>query len=77
MDDLDITIPIGIFIVVMHAIIGGLIFLDSEEHHKYHDYSGVQGILLCLFRVLMFAGFLFGIKTTRSDLKENKKLVFI
>ncbi len=38
MDELDILIPIGCFIVIMHVIVGGLIFIDSEEHHKYHDY---------------------------------------
>lgn len=34
MEDLDITVPIAIFIVVIHAIIGGLIFLDNDEHYK-------------------------------------------
>jgi hypothetical protein len=38
MEDLDITIPIGIFVITMHALIGGLIFLDNDEHHKFHDY---------------------------------------
>ena len=37
-EDLDITIPIGLFIVVIHGLIGGLMFLDHEEHHKHHDY---------------------------------------
>lgn len=37
-DDLDIAIPIGIFVLIIHALIGGLIYLDNEEHHKYHDY---------------------------------------
>ena len=41
MEDLDITIPIGIFVLVIHALIGGLIFLDNDEHHKYHDFQGV------------------------------------
>jgi hypothetical protein len=38
MEDMDITIPIACFVVVLHLIIGGLIFLDTEEHHKWHDY---------------------------------------
>jgi len=25
----------------MHVVIGGLIFIDTEEHHKFHDYSGI------------------------------------
>jgi hypothetical protein len=38
MDDIDIAIPIAIFVVVLHALIGGLIFLDVDDHHKFHDY---------------------------------------
>jgi hypothetical protein len=38
MEDLEITIPIGIFVITLHALIGGLIFLDNDEHHKFHDY---------------------------------------
>lgn len=38
MDDLDITIPIGAFVLILHALIGGLIFIDNDEHHKFHDY---------------------------------------
>ena len=66
MEDLDITIPIAIFILVIHCLIGGLIFLDSEEHHKWHDYQGVQGVLLCVFRVIMFAAFIYGLQQTKA-----------
>ena len=38
MEDVDIAIPIAIFIFVIHALIGGLIFLDNHEHFKFHDY---------------------------------------
>ena len=41
MDDLDIALPIACFILVLHILIGGLIFLDSDESHKFHDYGGV------------------------------------
>lgn len=37
-EELDITVPIAIFVLVIHALIAGLIFLDNDEHHKYHDY---------------------------------------
>lgn len=41
MEELDIIIPIGCFVVIMHAVMGGLIFIDNEEHHKFHDYQGI------------------------------------
>ena len=77
MDDLDITIPIACFVVVLHTIIGGLIYLDNEEHHKYHDYQGIQGIMLCLFRICLFIGFMFGIVQTKREIKEKRKQSFM
>lgn len=64
-EDLDITIPIATFVLVIHVIIGALIFLDNEEHHKWHDYQGVQGVLLCVFRIVMFVAFIIGINQTK------------
>ena len=37
-EELDITVPIFVFVLLIHGLIGGLIFLDTDEHHKYHDY---------------------------------------
>lgn len=70
MEELDIILPVGCFVVVMHVLIGSLIFIDNEEHHKFHDYSGVQGLLLCAFRLLMFLGFIFGIIKSKRELKD-------
>ena len=77
MDDIDIAVPIGLFILVIHALIGGLIFVDSEEHHKYHDYQGAQGILLIIFRILMYLAFAYGYWSTKTSLKERDKLGFL
>ena len=77
MEDLDITIPIGIFVVIMHALIGGLIFLDNEEHHKFHDYQGIQGWLLVIFRFILYAGFIFGIVSTKNNVNDKKKKNFL
>jgi len=41
MEELDLLIPIACFVIIMHVVIGGLIFIDTEEHHKFHDYSGI------------------------------------
>ena len=40
-EELDITVPIFIFVIVIHGLIAGLTFLDDNEHYKYHDHSGV------------------------------------
>ena len=71
MEDLDITLPIGCFILVLHLIIGGLMFLDSEEAHKTHYYQGVQGIMLIIFRLCMYLAFLYGIWDTKDKVARN------
>ena len=75
-DDLDLIIPIGCFLIIMHLIIGGLIFVDTHEHQKYHDYQGVQGILMCVFRILLLLGFIVGMIFTRGDIKDPKKVPY-
>jgi p-aminobenzoyl-glutamate transporter AbgT len=61
-EELDIIIPIGFFVILIHVVIGALMFIDNEEHHKFHDYSGIQGLVLCIFRVFMFIGFIYGLR---------------
>ena len=77
MDDIDIAVPIGLFVLVIHALIGGLIFVDNDEHHKFHDYQGAQGILLIIFRILLFAAFSYGYCSTKAEIKDPKKLSFL
>lgn len=77
LEDLDLVIPIGCFIIVMHVLIGGLIFIDTEEHHKFHDYSGIQGLILCIFRVLLYVGFIYGLRNTRKDIRDQKKIEYL
>lgn len=77
MQDLDLTLPIAAFVVIIHFIAGALIFIDSDEHHKNHDYQGLQGLLLCIFRVCLYIAFLYGVKKTRCIVKDKRKLLFL
>jgi len=75
--DIELAIPVAAFVLFLHAMIGALIFLDNEESHKYHDYQGVQGILLCLFRLCLYAAFILGIVQTKKDMKDKGKVNFM
>ena len=57
----DIYLMIGVFCMVIHLMIAGLTFVDDGEHHKYHDYSGLQGGFLVFLRLLLLAGFYYGL----------------
>lgn len=76
-DELDILIPIGCFVVIMHVIVGAIIFVDNHEHHKYHDYQGIQGIMLGLFRFMMWLGFIYGMRQTRKEVKDVKQIKYL
>jgi hypothetical protein len=77
MDELDLILPMACFVIIMHTAIGCLIFIDTEEHHKFHDYSGIQGIMLCFMRILLFIGFIYGFNQTRKEIKDQKKLEYM
>jgi hypothetical protein len=47
-------------VLLMHAGIAVSIFYDHEEDHKYHDFQGFQGILLCAARMIVFCFFILG-----------------
>jgi hypothetical protein len=57
-------------VIIGHAITAVTIFYDHEEDHKYHDYQGPQGFLLCCLRLVMFLAFLIGI-CQRKPLSSN------
>lgn len=48
-------------VLLMHAAIAFSIFYDHEEDHKYHDFQGFQGMLLCAARMVVFCFFVLGL----------------
>ena len=65
--DQDFKVLLAITVVVVcHAITAVSIFYDHEEDHKYHDYQGPQGFLLCVLRILMFLAFVLGLSTRKN-----------
>ena len=67
----DIYLIVGIFSLVVHVMIAGLTFVDDGEHHKYHDFSGFQGAFLVFLRLLLLAGFFYGISETRKEIPRH------
>lgn len=63
-----VTSIIGVF----HLMIAVLTIIDKDEKHKYHDYGGVQGFLIVLARIGLFAGFLIGLCKTKQHLSKKQ-----
>jgi ABC-type uncharacterized transport system permease subunit len=40
-DSLDIYLPLGAIVVVVHIMIAALDFVDIDDAHKYHDFAGL------------------------------------
>lgn len=59
--------------LIIHGLIAGLTALDKDMYHKYHDYSGVQGMILVVLRLCLFGVFIYGIRMTSQDIKKNQK----
>lgn len=60
--DIEIYIPFLILLLVMHLIVAGFTQLTSDEYSKYHDYEGIQGLILVISRLGMLTYFLYGMK---------------
>ena len=61
------------FMVLVHVLISGLMFIDEDSHYKHHDYAGFQGATIVLIRLIMLAGFVWGVRTTFRRVKQSAK----
>jgi Rhodopsin-like GPCR transmembrane domain len=53
-EDMDVFIPIGILLAILHVMIVGIGTITNNEHYRYHDYENWAGIVILVLRVLFF-----------------------
>lgn len=70
-DGLDIYIPLAAMIVLIEVMIAALTFVDVDASHKYHDFGGMQGIILVIMRMLIYTGFLICLLNTKEKVKKH------
>ncbi len=58
-NNLEIYLPMGAIVVAVHLVLAAMTYLDVDAHHKYHDYSGIQGWVLITFKLCIFLYFLY------------------
>lgn len=56
-DEKDIYIIILLFVLMIHLMIVALVYVDNDEYHKYHNFSGIQGFIIVLLRLVMLAAY--------------------
>lgn len=74
--DIEIFIPLLLLLLIMHLLVAGLTQLTSDEYSKYHDYQGIQGLILVISRLGMLTYFLYGMKDTYAK-SRMKARVFL
>lgn len=57
--NLEIFIPVGSLTVAVHLILAAMTYIDEDAYHKYHDFSGIQGIILMVLRVALFCFYIY------------------
>ena len=56
-------------VIMVHVMVSALTFIDVDATHKYHDFSGVQGWVLFLTKVLLWAYFAYQHKETSKKIE--------
>lgn len=46
MQETDVYILSAVFVLMIHLLIAALTYVDDAESHKYHDFGGLQGVVL-------------------------------
>ena len=62
--DFEIIGVVSFVVIAFHALVGVVTVIDHEEKHKYHDYAGIQGLVLVLARFALYAAFMYGLWRT-------------
>ena len=76
-DGLEIYLPMTALVVMIQIITAALTFVDVDASHKYHDFSGVQGWVLFLLKMIIYAYYLWCIYETKkkADRKQMKYII--
>lgn len=73
MQETDIYILCAIFVIMVHLLLTALTYVDDAESHKFHDFGGLQGIILICVRVIIYGIVLYGISETMTNASQKQK----
>ena len=75
-EDMDIFIPLGILLGIVHILIVGVGRITDDEYYRYHDYENWAGIFVMIMRILLFVFWVYLFKGTYATAKETEKTFF-
>lgn len=65
--DLDLMIPVTFMISIMHVMLVGFGKIRDDAAYKFHENEGVVGWVLLLMRALLYAWFVWAVKSTGAE----------
>ena len=63
--------PIGSIVVAIHLVLAALTYIDVDASHKYHDFAGIQGFVLILFKMCLFAYFFYCYESNKQKIPKR------
>ena len=70
-NNLDIYLPVGAVVIVIHLTLAAMTYVDYDDYHKYHDFAGVQGWVLILFKLGIFAYYQYIVSQKRKNVPRK------
>lgn len=70
-NNLDIYLPVGSVVIVVHLTLAAFTYIDFDAYHKYHDYAGVQGWVLIFLKIGLFAYYLYCVQTNKETIPKR------
>ena len=75
-EDMDVFIPLGILLGIIHILIVGVGRITDDEYYRYHDYENWAGVFVMVMRVLLFGFWVYLYRGTYQAAKEADKIFF-
>ncbi len=75
-NNLEFYIPVGSIMIALHLVLAAMTYIDFDAYHKYHDFAGIQGFLLVLLRVLLFAYFVYCIQQNKASIPKRSQEIY-
>jgi hypothetical protein len=75
--DLELYIPLFALALMAHIMTGALTYVNHDDYYKFHNYQGVQGIILVVIRIGLYVVFLVGYRDTYNKTKKPQHQTFL